>query len=56
MVTKSTKLAFKGRIMLNEDDKDDLTNIFLATRNIGLHRNRGLGYVQCELKKQSIMR
>ena len=38
--------------MLNEDDKDDLTNIFLATRNIGLHRNRGLGYVQCELKKQ----
>ena len=44
---KSTE--FEAVILCEEELKSDLERIIRATRNIGLHRNRGLGSVKCSL-------
>lgn len=42
--------VFQAMIEFDDDMEKDLTNIAKATRQIGLHRKRGLGQVKCELK------
>lgn len=42
-------LKFYADIEFNENDEADITNLFKALRNIGYHRNRGLGYIKCTL-------
>ena len=42
------ELIFKAKVVYDSDDEKELGQIISATRNIGLHRNRGLGSVKCE--------
>jgi CRISPR-associated protein Csx10 len=42
------ELTFYAKVIYESDDEEQLAQIITATRNIGLHRNRGLGSVRCE--------
>ena len=44
------QLVFEAPVTYLMKDKEMLENIVKGTRHIGLKRNRGLGWVQCELK------
>lgn len=40
-------LQFYADIEYRDDDKETIENLFNGLRNIGYHRNRGLGYIKC---------
>ena len=42
------ELVLEASVMYDAEDEETLKQIIHATRNIGLHRNRGLGSVRCE--------
>ncbi|SCX12065.1 CRISPR/Cas system CSM-associated protein Csm3, group 7 of RAMP superfamily [Ruminococcaceae bacterium P7] len=42
-------MCFYAPVSFNEKDKDNIEKICKALRNIGYHRNRGLGAVECSL-------
>ena len=47
------EMIFEAKIMYDSDDEKELGQIIKATRNIGLHRNRGLGSIKCEFPVNS---
>lgn len=51
---KKGELEFYAKITYDSDDEEQLAQIIKATKNIGLHRNRGLGSVRCEFPINSL--
>lgn len=51
-VTKKP-LAFFADVDFDASDRDAVTKCVGALRNVGYHRNRGLGLVQCSLEESN---
>ena len=48
--TDQKPLKFYADISFDDDDQETVSRLTKALRNIGYHRNRGLGYIKCSLE------